>query len=346
MFIIQIGQVDDQAVHEFRLKGADGTEAAILDYGAILRDLVVPVRGGERRRVVLGFRSLAGYVQDTESVGVTVGRCINRIDRGFTLDGRQYSLPINEGDHVHLHGGPRSYSKRVWTHRPADTSGDDGAAATFELVSPDGDNGYPGQVTARCRYEIAGPGTLRITLTATTDAPTIVNLGHHSYFSLQPGSDVRDHRMMVAADFYTPLDPHLIPTGEIRSVTGTPFDFRKDRPIRANVAGGYDLNFVLNQGWLRSAESLPVAARVVSPSGDLAMEVATTEPGLQFYEGIHLKPSAESYEGEPHLPHRGLCLEPQRFPDAINRPHFGEVVLRPGETYRQVSQFRFFSPLG
>jgi aldose 1-epimerase len=341
MFIIQIGQVDDQAVHEIRLKGVDGTEAAILSYGAILRDLLVPVGDG-RRRVVLGFRSLEGYVRDDAYFGATVGRCINRIKGGFTLDGRHYPLPINEGTAVHLHGGPGAFSKRVWRHKAVD------GRAEFDLLSPDGDNGYPGEVAARCVYEIPAPGTLRITMSATTSAATVVNLGHHSYFSLQPGSDVRDHRMAVAADFYTPLHADLIPTGEIRAVAGTPYDFRAERPIRNPIDGGYDINFVLRQGWRRDADDepddLPVAARLVSPAGDLAMELSTTEPGLQFYEGIRLPPTAEDYEGEPHLPYRGLCLEPQRFPDAVNQPHFPPMVLRPGETYHQVTQFRFFDP--
>jgi aldose 1-epimerase len=340
MSISEFGRFGGQTVQEIRLKGADGTEAAILTYGAILRDLVVPV-GGKTRRVVLGYRSLEGYLEGGAYVGATVGRCINRIDSGFTLDGKYYKLPINEGDHVQLHGGPNGFSKRVWR-----LAGSTDNSATLELTSPDGDEGYPGTLNARCTYAIEGPGTLGIELTATTDAPTVANLGHHSYFTLQPGSDVRDHRMMVAADFYTPLDRYLIPTGEIAKVADTVYDFRKLRPIRAETPSGYDINFVLNQGWRPQAQAaeLPVAARLVSPSGDLAMELSTTEPGLQFYEGIRLPPSDEAYEGEPHLPYRGLCLEPQRFPDSINRAHFSPVVLRPGETYRQVTAFRFGPP--
>jgi aldose 1-epimerase len=340
MSISEFGRVGDQNVQEIRLRGTCGTEASVITYGAILRDLVVPV-GAKKRRVVLGYRSLQGYLDGRAYLGATVGRCINRIDRGFTLDGQHYTVPVNEGDHVHLHGGPNGFSKRVWRLVGATDN-----SVTLEIGSPDGDAGYPGALIARCTYAIESPGTLSIELTATTDAPTIANLGHHSYFTLQPGSDVRDHRMMVAADFYTPLDRYLIPTGEIRSVVDTVYDFRILRPIRADHGPGYDINFVLNQGWLprAKAESLPVAARLVSPSGDLAMDLATTEPGLQFYEGIRLSPSDDAYEGEPHLPYRGLCLEPQRFPDAINRPHFSPVVLRPGETYRQATTFRFGQP--
>jgi aldose 1-epimerase len=340
MAISEFGRFGGQTVQDIKLRGTDGTEASVITYGAILRDLQVPV-GSVQRRVVLGYRSLQGYVEGGAYIGATVGRCINRIDTGFTLDGKHYKLPVNEGDHVHLHGGPDGFSKRVWRLIGATDN-----SVTLEIVSPDGDAGYPGALTARCTYAISGPGTVSIELTATTDAPTVANLGHHSYFTLQPGSDVRDHRMMVAADFYTPLDRYLIPTGEIRSVIDTAYDFRDLRPIRAKTPSGYDINFVLKQGWLprANASELPVAARLVSPSGDLAMELSTTEPGLQFYEGIRLPPSQEAYENEPHLPYRGLCLEPQRFPDAINRPHFSPVVLRPGETYRQVTRFRFAQP--
>jgi aldose 1-epimerase len=338
MSISEFGRVGDQNVQEVRLRGACGTEAAILTYGAILRDLTVPVGGTKKRRVVLGYRSLQGYLDGRAYIGATVGRCINRINSGFILDGKHYKVPINEGDHVHLHGGPNGFSKRVWR-----LAGCTDNAATLELISPDGDEGYPGTLHARCTYAIESPGTLTIELTATTDAPTIANLGHHSYFTLQPGSDVRDHRLSIAADFYTPLDQYLIPTGEIASVADTAYDFRKLRPIRAGGGPGYDINFALNQGWLphARAEDLPVAARLVSPAGDLAMDLSTTEPGLQFYEGIRLSPSDEAYDGEPHLPYRGLCLEPQRFPDSINRAHFSPVVLRPGEIYRQLTQFRF-----
>jgi len=339
MSISDFGRFGDQGVQEIKLRGACGTEAAVLTYGAILRDLIVPVGDAKKRRVVLGYRSLEGYLKGAAYIGATVGRCINRISgSGFMLDGKRYKVPINEGTLVHLHGGANGFSKRVWR-----IVGCTDNAATLELTSPDGDGGYPGTLTARCTYAIENPGTLTIVLTATTDAPTIANLGHHSYFTLQPGSDVRDHRMSVAADFYTPLDQYLIPTGEIASVANTAYEFRKLRPIRAELEGGYDINFVLNQGWLPHAREgeLPVAARLVSPSGDLAMDLSTTEPGLQFYEGIRLSPSDDAYEGEPHLPYRGLCLEPQRFPDAINRPHFSPVVLRPGETYRQVTAFRF-----
>jgi len=340
MSISEFGRIGDQSVQEIRIRGACGTEAAILTYGAILRDLMVPA-GDRKRRVVLGYRSLDGYLKGGAYIGATVGRCINRIDTGFTLDGKQYKVPVNEGDHVQLHGGPNGFSKRVWR-----LAGCTDNEATLELTSPDGDEGYPGTLTARCTYAIDAPGRLRIELTATTDAPTIANLGHHSYFTLQPGSDVRDHRMRVAADFYTPLDQYLIPTGEIASVADTVYDFRALRPIRADQGPGYDINFVLNQGWLAnaSADELPVAARLISPAGDLAMDLSTTEPGLQFYEGIRIPPSEDAYPGEPHGPYRGLCLEPQRFPDAINRPHFSPVVLRPGEIYRQVSTFKFYRP--
>ena len=341
MSISEFGRIGDQGVQEIRIRGACGTEAAILTYGAILRDLKVPV-GAAKRRVVLGYRSIEGYLNGGAYLGATVGRCINRIGGGgFMLDGKRYDVKNNENGRVHLHGGEKGFSKLVWR-----LAGSSDNAVTIELTSPDGDEGYPGTLTARCTYAIDAPGRLRIELTATTDAPTVANLGHHSYFTLQPGSDVRDHRMRVAADFYTPLDQYLIPTGAIASVADTIYDFRALRPIRVDGGPGYDINFVLNQGWLPHAkvDELPVAARLVSPAGDLAMDLSTTEPGLQFYEGIRIPPSDDAYPGEPHGPYRGLCLEPQRFPDSINRPHFSPVVLRPGEIYRQATTFEFYQP--
>ncbi len=342
MSITDVGKFEGQAVQELRIAGACGSAAKILSYGATLSDLIVPV-GSAQRRVVLGFRSLAGYVNDRSYIGATVGRCINRIADGrFTLDGKTYQVPNNGGPGVHLHGGDKGFSRRVWR-----VTGQSANAATFAITSPDGEEGYPGKLDATCTYRIDAPGTLTIELIATCDAPTIANLGHHSYFTLQPGGDVRDHRLQVDADFYTPLNPNLVPNGEIRGVGGTPYDFRQGPTIGAargpGPFEGYDINFVLNQGWLPDcgADSLPVAARLISPNGDLAMEIATSEPGLQFYEGIRLAETAEDFPGEPHKPYRGLCLEPQRFPDSINRPHFSRVVLRPGETYRQISRFRF-----
>lgn len=337
MSIARLGQAGDETVHEIHIAAGSGLVAKVLTYGATLSDLLVPV-GGVQRRVVLGFRSLQGYLNDRSYIGATVGRCINRIAGGrFTLDGRAYQVPINEGTGVHLHGGLRGFSRRVW-----EIASESQNAVTLSLTSPDGEEGYPGNMRAQCTYRLDPPGRLIIELTATTDAPTIANLGHHSYFTLQPGSDVRDHRLQVAADFYTPLQPDLIPTGEIRSVAGTQYDFRAGPAIR-EAGADYDFNFVLNQGCLPglAPRDLPVAARLTSPAGDLAMEISTTEPGLQFYEGIRLEPTAEDLPGAPHTPYSGLCLEPQRFPDAINRAHFPSVVLRPGETYRQVSCFNF-----
>lgn len=343
MSISEAGKFEGQNVQEVRIAGACGSEARILTYGATLCDLLVPVGPAKRRRVVLGFRSLEGYLDDRSYIGATVGRCINRIADGrFTLDGKQYQVPTNGGPGVHLHGGERGLSRRVWR-----LSGSTDNSASFSIVSPDGEEGYPGRLDATCTYRIDRPGTLTIELTATCDAPTIANLGHHSYFTLQPGSDVRDHRLQVDADFYTPLNANLVPNGEIRGVAQTPYDFRAAQTIRtARGQGsfpGYDINFVLNQGWLPdcAADALPPAARLVSPAGDLAMELSTSEPGLQFYEGIRLAETAADFEGEPHRPYAGLCLEPQRLPDSINRPHFSKVVLRPGETYRQISRFRF-----
>jgi aldose 1-epimerase len=209
MSISEFGRFGDQTVQEIKLRGADGTEASVITYGAILRDLVVPM-GSAKRRVVLGYRSLQGYVDGRAYLGATVGRCINRIDSGFTLDGRHYKVPVNEGDHVHLHGGPNGFSKRVWRLVGATDN-----SVTLEIASPDGDAGYPGALTARCTYAIAGPGTLSIELTATTDAaPTVANLGHPLVFHAAAGQRRARPSHDGGGGFYTPLDRLLIPTGK------------------------------------------------------------------------------------------------------------------------------------
>jgi aldose 1-epimerase len=299
----------------------------------------VPLANGRKRRVVLGYQTLDGYRNGRASVGATCGRVANRIAEGkFTLDGKSHQLAKNEHGRTHLHGGMRGFAQRAWDiadHR------DD--SVTFRLASPDGEEAYPGAVETFCTYRLLEPATIRIEMTATTDAPTLVNIVNHSYFTLAEAAEIWDHRMQMAAGFYTPLDADLIPTGEIASVAGTPYDFRTLRPIRQMADGkpfDYDINFVL--------ETLPpvgregdVAARVVSPTGDLTLEVATDAPGLQLYTGAVLRETPEALDGQRHFPHAGFCLETQRFPDAIHRRHFAQATLRPGEVYRHVVEYRF-----
>ena len=338
MSITAFGEVEGKPVQEIRLRSAAGAEASILSFGASLRDLTVPLKNGKVRRVVIGYQTLDGYRNGHASVGATCGRVANRIAGGrFTLDGKSHQLAKNENGRTHLHGGSRGFAQRAW--EVADHRGD---SVSLRLVSPDGEEAYPGTVEAFCIYRLLEPATIRIEMTATTDAATLVNLVNHSYFTLAEGEAIWDHQMQMAAGFYTPLDADLIPTGEIASVAGTPYDFRTLRPIRRMVGAkpfDYDINFVLD-ALPPLGEEGDVAARVVSPAGDLALEVATSEPGLQLYTGAVLAADPAALSGQRHFPHAGFCLETQRFPDAVHRRHFAQATLRPGEVYRHLVEYR------
>ena len=247
MSVLPFGQLPDgTAISEIRLTTAAGASASIITLGATVRDLVVPLPNGETRRVVLGYPTLDGYLADTSYLGATAGRYASRIGGGrFRMDGTLYQLTLNEGNQTHLHGGTQGFS-----HRPWQILSEDGDSVTLSLISPDGDQGYPGTVEAHCTYRMVEPATLRIVMTAITDAPTIVNLAHHSYFSLNPGQNIRSHLLRVNANYYTPVDTQLIPTGEIHAVAGTPYDFRHLRPISDQTGDPdfcYDLHFVLDR---------------------------------------------------------------------------------------------------
>lgn len=313
----------------------DGLSARIVSFGASLADLVVETAAGPRH-VLLGFDRVEDLVAQRAYMGCIAGRCANRIRDGrFSLDGRAYRLSTNDGPH-HLHGGAVGFGRRRWTVEAAD-----GRSVTLAIVSPDGEEGYPGRVEARCRYAIEAGRRLVIELTATTDAPTLVNLAAHGYFALDDESTVLGHTLEVAADRYTPAGADVVPTGVIEPVAGTRFDFRAARPIR-NAPGEdhqpYDTNFVIADA---PAPGPRFVARVASPVSGVAMEVHTTEPGLQVYDGGFLPVPQPLGRGRPAVRFGGLCLEPQRFPDAINNPGFAGAVLRPGAVYRQVTEYRF-----
>jgi aldose 1-epimerase len=338
--IAAFGEVDGKPVQEIRLRSS-GAEASIISFGASLRDLSVALKSGKSRRVVLGYETLDGYRNGKASIGATCGRIANRIAGGrFSLDGKDYQLATNEGGTNHLHGGNRGMSQRAWevTAHAADS-------VTLRLVSPAGEENYPGTLEAFCTYRLLPPATIRIEMTATADAATLINLVNHSYFTLAEGEPIWDHSLEIAADLYTPLDGKLIPTGEIARVAGTPFDFRKARPIRHMENGkpfDYDLNFVLrNLPPLGSAGD--AAVRAVAPAGDLALEVATDQPGVQLYTGAVLREDPAALRGQKHFPHAGFCLETQIFPDAIHQRHFPSSVLRPGEVYRHIVEYRFIA---
>lgn len=341
--VVRIGRFADEDVLEVTLNTAAGAEARIMTWGAVVRDLAVPLPGGGRQRVVLGFDTFDPYPGHSPHFGAIAGRFANRIRHGrFHLDGVTHQVTLNQNDPPspdgtpkhHLHGGKAGFGKRNWRlvdHGPAHV--------TLALVSPHGDEGYPGRLITTCTYTLAEPATLRVELTATTDAPTIVNLAHHSYFNLDGSGDIGAHRLEIDGDFRTPTDGSLIPTGEIVAVAGTAHDFRTPKPMHVEVDGArqrFDANFVLRQ-----RGGLKRAARVDCPNNGLAMEVWTTEPAVQFYDGAKLGPAVPGLGGVHYGPFAGFCLEPQRFPDSPNNAHFTDVTLRPGELYAQTSEYRF-----
>ncbi len=332
MTIHPFGTVKGEHIDEIRLSSAAGATASILTWGATLRDLVVPLPNAKQRRVVLGYEDMEGYAVNPNYLGATVGRYANRIAEGrFSLDGIRHEVGINENGITHLHGGQTGFSRRNWTITEHDES-----SVTLKLISENGDQSFPGRVEAFCRYELMDPATLRIVMTAQTDAPTLVNMANHGYFTLNEGANCGEHSLWIDADHYTPVDERLIPTGEILSVAGTPFDFRQPKRI-AESGVAYDVNYALNP----STAPLAVCARVEAPDKTVRLEIATTEPGLQLYTGVGLRQLAPGIDGQVHRPYGGFCLETQRFPDAPNRRHFPSAVLRPGETYRNVVEYRF-----
>jgi aldose 1-epimerase len=329
---------DDSSVYRFTLKNAHGVEVRAISYGAILQAILVPDREGQIADVTLGCDTLDGYLAGTPHFGAVVGRYANRIARGrFTLDGRTYQLATNKSPN-HLHGGDRGFDRFNWEGAAFEL--DAAVGVSFSRVSPDGEEGYPGNLATRVTYTLTDRNELIIDFLATTDRPTPVNLSQHAYFNLRGAGtgDILDHELHVFADAFTPVDADLIPTGAIQPVDGTPFDFRKptrmgDR-IDANhpqirVGGGYDHNYVLKT---TSSPELVHAARVVEPVSGRILDVHTTEPGMQLYTGNFLKGDARR---------TAFCLETQHFPDSPNHPDFPSTILRPGSEYRSRTVWTF-----
>jgi aldose 1-epimerase len=337
------GDIDGRPVHEITLRSDGGAEAKIIEWGAVIRDLAMPSRQGPQR-VVLGLNTLADYVEHSPYFGAIAGRFGNRIAHGrFRLDGEIYQLTLNDGQNS-LHGGVRGFSSSLWRMATFDES-----SVALALVSPDGDQGYPGNLVASCTYRLIG-STLRVELTATSDAPTPVNLCQHSYFNLDGSPSILDHSFQLNADFYTPTNADLIPTGEIRAVAGTPYDFRARRPVgiadpSADRPFRYDINFVLRRDRLAASgipeRPLALAGTLASGESGVSLEVWTTELGLQVYDGWMTDVPVPGLGGHRYGANAGMCLEPQRFPDSPNEPHFPDAILRPGQTYRQVTEYRF-----
>lgn len=340
---------DGAPVAAVTLTNSGGISARIIAYGATLQSLRLPDRSGRLADVVLGYPDLNGYIDRPQYFGATVGRFANRIAGArFSLDGRVYSLAQNNGPNS-LHGGNKGFDKVVWTI--AEIASGPVASVRLTYVSADGEEGYPGRLTASITYSLGDDGTLTTRYEATTDKPTIVNLSHHSLFNLaglEGGRGVLGQRLTINADAYTPVDDTLIPTGEIRSVAGTPFDFRASHAIGERIRDGsdpqivigrgYDHNFVLNGG---TTETPRLAARLEDPVSGRVLELYTTEPGLQVYSGNFLDGTVIGKANRVYRQGDGLALEPQKFPDAPNQPSFPSARLDPGQTYRQTSYYRF-----
>jgi aldose 1-epimerase len=340
------GKVDGQNVDLYTLTNAHGVEAKITNYGGIVVSLRVPDRAGRFDDVVLGYDKLDDYLKSTPYFGALVGRYGNRIGKGrFTLNGVEYKLAVNNGENT-LHGGLKGFDKVVWNANAMETR--IGPALELTYLSHNGEEGYPGNLSAKVVYTLTNNNELRIDYSATTDKDTVVNLTHHSYFNLagQGKGDILTHQLMIAADKFTPVDAGLIPTGELRSVTGTPFDFKSATAIGARIenadeqlklGGGYDHNWVLNgkMGQLRQA------ARVSEPTTGRGLEVWTTEPGIQFYTGNFLDGTLTGKGGKVYQKRYGFCLETQHFPDSPNQPKFPSTVLKKGARYRTTTIYKF-----
>ncbi|MCJ8145208.1 galactose mutarotase [Ancylobacter sp. A5.8] len=338
---------DGAPVERIRLRGADGFEVSVLTLGAIIQALHVPDRRGETADIVLGHDTLEPYLRHRRYFGAAVGRYANRIRGGtFSLDRRDCRVPANDGLNA-LHGGPDGFDRRLWKIEA--TEGGATPSVTLGLASPDGDQGFPGELRAQITYRVSGT-ELSIAFAATTTQPTVVNLTHHGFFNLagiERSSDVLDHVLTLDAEAYLPVDATAIPLGGPAAVAGTPFDFRTPVAIGARIregheqvrlGRGYDHNYCLPGGPSATPRR---AARVEHPGSGRVMELLTDQPGLQFYSGNFLDGTAEGKFGRLYRQSDAFCLEPQAWPDSPNRPDFPSARLDPGETYRHLSLYRF-----
>ena len=339
---------DGAPIDIYTLRNANGMEAAIINYGGIVQSLKIPGKGGGAPvDTVLGYDNLDGYLHQTAYFGALIGRYGNRIGNAkFTLNGQEYKLPANDGKNT-LHGGIQGFNARVWTAKEAPGAG--GPALQLEYLSKDGEEGFPGNLTATVTYTLTDNNELKIDYRATTDKPTVVNLTNHSYFNLagQGEGDVLGHEVTIDANRITPVDSGLIPTGAYMNVEGTPFDFREPHLIGERIdAGneqikfgkGYDHNWVLNHA---PGSTPTLAARVREPKSGRVLEVLTTEPGLQFYTGNFLDGSAHGKGGKRYPRRSAFCMETQHFPDSPNKPEFPTTTLNPGQTYQTTTIYRF-----
>ncbi len=339
------GQVDGKDVDIYTLTNKNNLEMKVTNYGCTVTSLIVPDKDGNLDDIVLGFKTVDQYVKESPYFGCAVGRFGNRIALGkFSIDGTDYTLATNNGAN-HLHGGLKGFDKVIWNAEPKET--DDGPAIMFTHVSKDMDEGYPGNLNVTIIYTLTDDNEFKIEYSATTDKATHCNLTHHTYFNLagDDAGDILGHELTVTADHYTPVDAGLIPTGELETVKGTPFDFTSPHVIGERIGvlkegvenGGYDHNFCLNN----KDGSVALAAKVYDPKTGRIMEISTTEPAIQFYSGNFLDGTLVGKTDSKYQQHDGFCLETQHFPDAPNQPTFPTTLLKPGETYGHIIIHKF-----
>lgn len=339
------GTVDGKEVSVYTLTNKNGVEAKISTFGATLVSLKTPDRAGKLANIILGFDTVDNYAKGVPYYGATIGRYGNRIANGqFTLDGTKYQLPTNDGPNS-LHGGVKGFDKRLWTAEPVATKAGESLRLTY--VSADGEEGYPGQLTVHVTYTLHPDNSLAISYEATTTKPTVVNLTNHTYFNLTGvvNKPILGHVLTIKADRFTPVNATLIPTGELKPVKGTPFDFTKATKIGARIEAndeqlkfgkGYDHNWVLNA----KGGKLASAVILEDPESGRVLEVKTTEPGVQFYSG-NFQDGKPAGTGSVFEHRTGLCLETQHFPDSPNHPAFPSTVLKPGQTYKSQTVWVF-----
>lgn len=334
-------------VTEFTLKNRHDLELKVINYGCTITSLKVPDRHGEFADIVLGYDDLEGYLQSNAYIGCVVGRFANRIAHGkFSLEGKEYVLAQNLPPH-HLHGGVKGFSHAVWNAEEIETEG--GVGIRFTHVSPDGDEGYPGNLQVEVTYMLGDDDTLSFAYHAVTDQPTIINLTQHTYFNLQDSKEhILDHQLMIHADHFLPVDETMIPTGEIRSVDGSPFDFRTFKEVGRDI-GVDDLQLAIGHGydhcWVFDNPSgdMHHAATLYDPASGRKMEVYTDEPGMQLYTANFLQSKVAGKNNVALTPRNGLCLETQHFPDSPNHPEFPSTTLSPGQAFEAKTKLAFSS---
>jgi aldose 1-epimerase len=334
---------DGETVNIFTIKNANGVELKVSEFGATLVSLKVPDKNGKFADIILGYDNLEGYINDASYLGVIAGRYANRIAKGkFTLDGKEYTLAQNDGEN-HLHGGVKGFGKRVWKGEELKTN--EGKGVKFSYLSVDGEEGYPGNLENTVEYILTDNNELKIVLRSKTDKATPVNLTNHAYFNLkgEGNGTILEHKLQLNAKEYTPVDDGLIPTGEIKSVVGTPLDFTEFHTIGSRIGeieekfhGGYDHNFIIAE----RGDSLSMVCKVVEPESGRVMEIYATMPGFQFYSGNFLN-GFKGKGGKAYNQHYGFCIEPQFYPDSPNKPNFPSCILRPGEERKEVILYKF-----